>query len=195
MEGNEASIAEEKKKALAFFQSNQLREAKSLYLQICRLDPADAGVWHMLGVVNGRLGISDLAEAACRNAIAINPQYAAAHCDLGNALFIKGRPEEALACYRETLRLNGDSADVLNNLGTALDALDRLDEAEESYRSALRLQPNAMTFCNLGNVLLRQRKQDEAAAMYRECLKRDPANTVARKKLAACAGEGDPRPG
>lgn len=182
----------EKQKAWALLRNNRLQEAKGLYARVCRDNPADAEAWHTLGVINGRLGLIDEAEAACRNAVAVDPCYAAAHCDLGNALFVKGRPEEALVCYREALRLNGGSAEAFNNLGTVLDALNRLDEAAESYRAALRLHPNAGTYCNLGNVLARQQKLEEAAAMYRECLARDPGNAVAQHRLISCTGEGVP---
>ncbi|MEJ2652807.1 MAG: tetratricopeptide repeat protein [Gammaproteobacteria bacterium] len=192
MSMNDENLNEEKRRAFTLFRNNQLQEAKALYLRICEGDPDDAEAWHVLGVINGRLGIIDEAEAACRHAIAANPHYAVAHCDLGNALFIKGHLDEAVACYQEALRLNNNFAEAYNNLGNVLNALSRLDEAAESYRSALNLYPNAMTYCSLGNVLVRQQKLDEAATMYRECLKRDPNNSVAQHKLVACTGEGTP---
>lgn len=192
MEEHPSDISSRKRSALAFFQNNQLTQAKALYLEVCRNDPADAEAWHTLGVINGRLGLIDEAEAACRNAIAANPRYAPAHCDLGNALFATGKAKEAVECYQEALRLNGNSAEAYNNLGTALDSLGQLEEAEDSYKAALRLFPNAMTYCNLGNVLARQQKLEEAAAMYRECLIRDPNNWVARHRLVSCTGENVP---
>lgn len=171
MGGNSDDIGEKKRQAIALFRRNQLNETKALCLDICRVDPSDARMWHLLGLINGRLGITGAAAEAFRNAVTADPRYAPAHFDLGNAFLAQGRAEEALACYREALRLDGRSAPLLNNLGTVLNALNRLEEAEQSYREALQLNPNAMTYCNLGNVLVRRQRPDEAAEMYRQCLK------------------------
>ena len=64
-----------------------------------------------------------------------------AHNNIGVALFDQGRLEEAMASYREALRLKPDYALAHNNLGIALKTQGRLEEATASYREALRLNP------------------------------------------------------
>lgn len=178
MEKPGTDLAAAKQRAFDLFQNNRLEEAKALYVQLCERDPADARAWHTLGVIKGRLGDADGAEAACRSAIAADPRFGPAHGDLGNALYVKGRLDEALACYREAQRLHGGSAHLFNNIGTLLYELRRMDEAADCYRSALRLSPDAVIYCNLGNVLAYQQRLDEAAAMYGEALRLAPSAAV-----------------
>src|SRR5947207_1507019 len=65
----------------------------------------------------------------------------AAHNDLGNALSDIGRVEEAIAEYREAIRLDNDYALAHLNLGRALGSQGRLNEAIASFKEAIRLTP------------------------------------------------------
>jgi predicted O-linked N-acetylglucosamine transferase (SPINDLY family) len=77
-----------------------------------------------------------------RRALALNPNYAAAHRNLGDLLQIQGRYAEAADSYRQALLLNPDSAEVFSNLGTTLQAQGKLSDAIENFRQALVLEPN-----------------------------------------------------
>jgi tetratricopeptide (TPR) repeat protein len=50
----------------------------------------------------------------------LDPQYAAAHCNLGNVLRAKGDPQGAEATYRRAIALNPNFAEAHCNLGHAL---------------------------------------------------------------------------
>ena len=50
-------------------------------------------------------------------ALRLNPHYAQAHNNLGNALMDGGKAEEAIRHYTEALRLNPNAALFHNNLG------------------------------------------------------------------------------
>src|SRR5262249_19699430 len=79
-------------------------------------------------------------------ALRLEKDAAGAYCNLGIALRLKGRLDEAIAAYREALRLNKDDAEVHSNLGNALKDKGHLDEAIAEGREALRLTkefPNA----------------------------------------------------
>jgi tetratricopeptide (TPR) repeat protein len=66
-----------------------------------------------------------------------------AHNNLGIALYDKGRKDEAIAHYRESIRLNPEeSAGAHYNLGCALQDKGRLDEALGHFRQALQLDVN-----------------------------------------------------
>jgi tetratricopeptide (TPR) repeat protein len=78
-------IRSRKKKALACLQSNRLQEAKAIYSEICRSTSRDAEAWFMLGAVNGQLGLFDEAVVCCRRAVEVNPGYADAYYNLGQA--------------------------------------------------------------------------------------------------------------
>ncbi len=91
--------------------------------------------------------------------------YAAAHSNLGNALWQQGKLAEAVACYRRAVELDPDFATAHSNLGVALNEQGKLSEAAASCTRAVELNPNyAQAHNNLGNVLRGQGKLDEAVA-------------------------------
>jgi predicted TPR repeat methyltransferase len=84
----------------------------------------------------------DEAEASLRQAIALKPDYAEAHRNLGVTLKGLGRLEESEASLRQTIALKPDYAEAHYNLGNTLKELGRLDEVEASYTQAIALKPD-----------------------------------------------------
>ncbi len=117
------------------------------------------------------MGQLDESIAACRQAIAIRPRYAEAHCNLGNAFYDNGQLDEALAAYRQAVALNPNFPEVHNDLGIALIASGQLDEADSVFRQAIALRPNyAEAHSNLGNVLKGKGQLDEAITAFRKAI-------------------------
>jgi Flp pilus assembly protein TadD len=116
-------------------------------------------------------GRHDEAIAACRQAIAVRPDYPEAHNNLGNALQALGRFEEAVAAYRTALELRPDYTKAASNFGGALQGAGKLDEAGAVLRDLLKTTPDfAEAHNNLGGVLIEQGKFDEAIASIRRAL-------------------------
>ena len=114
------------------------------------------------------------AEILYRTTIDRNPSCWMAHSNLG-MLIINNSLDEALAHFKEALRLKPDVAEAHTNLGNALQRMGRLREAVAEYRESVRLKPDvAQAHNNLGNVLpkLGQIKEGEAECL--EALKIDP---------------------
>jgi adenylate cyclase len=61
---------------------------------------------------------------------------------LGNNYRLSGRLEEAVACYRESLKRETGYLAAYVNLASALGELDRQDEAREAARDVLRQEPD-----------------------------------------------------
>ena len=88
--------------------------------------------------------------------LALLPDYAEAHYNLGNALKDQGNLDEAVACFGRALRLKPDYAEAHSNLGVALKDQGNLDEAVACFGRALHLKPDyAQAHYNLGIALKR----------------------------------------
>ena len=79
------------------------------------------------------------AIASFWKAVKINPKSTDAYTNLGNALAIQGKAEEALAAFRNAIAIS-PTFDAYNNLGILLQSLGRTREAEESFRKAAELK-------------------------------------------------------
>jgi tetratricopeptide (TPR) repeat protein len=63
-------------------------------------------------------------------------------------------------------------------LGDAYEAAGRPDDAANAYRQAVALKPTAAYYNNLGGILGRAGKIDEAMAAYQKCAELDPPNAA-----------------
>jgi Flp pilus assembly protein TadD len=96
-----------------------------------------------------------------------------ARYNLGNALRNRGQLDEAIAEYREAIRLNKDDANPHISLGALLcDQKRDYDGAIAEFREVIRLQKDdAVAHFNLGNALYHKGQLDEAIAEYREAIR------------------------
>ena len=97
----------------------------------------------------------------------MQPDNAATHSNLGNALRFQGKLDEAIASYQQALRLQPDYADAHSNLGNSLRDQGLIDEAIASYQRALQLKPDyAEAHLNLSMPLLLRGNFDQGWAEY-----------------------------
>lgn len=161
--------------ALALHQRGSIMEARRLYQAVLRIDPTHFDSIHLLGVTCLHTGQPAAAATIIGDAIRINPNFALAHNNLGNALSQLGKIEEALGCFARALALKHDYADAYTNRGNALRALERYDDALASYDQALLLEPsNAEAHSNRGNLLGDLKRIDEAMACYERAIALKP---------------------
>ena len=119
-------------------------------------------------------------ETLFTHIIAHNPTARFAHRNLGEALTVEGRWEEALAAFRVAVEHAPDDDRDHSNVGAALIMLDRLDEAEEPFRRALALNPKSVyALHNLATLEVRRQRYGEALALYRRLVEVDPRNPSA----------------
>ncbi len=95
--------------------------------------------WHVLGLAlhaQGKPAIPALERAA-----SLLPDDSEFHCNLGVALELEGRLEEARASYQKALVLNPWFTNAHCFLGNAFRKQGLVEEALESYRAALAIDP------------------------------------------------------
>ena len=83
--------------------------------------------------------------AALREAVRLNPKFADAHFQLGNAYDKLGQNEEAAKAFAEAVSLNPQDADAYFNLGNAYSKLNRYREAADAYGKVIALKPTTPT--------------------------------------------------
>jgi tetratricopeptide (TPR) repeat protein len=118
----------------------------------------------------------DAAVPAWHQAVALDPDDARAHNNLGIALAGAAKVNDAIEEYRKSLTLNPNSSQTENNLGSALAQQGNLAEAQQHFESALRINPdNASAKVNLGNTLASEGGHaEEAMDLLRQALEAAP---------------------
>ncbi len=113
--------------------------AKEALAQAKLLDPDNAGVWF----AEASLAMADddfaNAETLIRKGLDLDPENANAYFDLGNALFLQGQGEEALAAFQEAAAKQDNFWAAINNQGLVLYEADQLEAAMESWRQAIAI--------------------------------------------------------
>jgi protein O-GlcNAc transferase len=174
-EGIPSAVAELLGAGVKHHQAGRLAEAEAYYRQVLEVHPDHAGAFHLLGIIAYQTGRTDacvelIGEAVKRDRR--NPFY---FSDLGNALQVLNRFDDAIAAYNKALVLKPDYAEAFYNRGSALQKLKRFEEALASYDRALALKPSyAEAFHNRGNILGELKRFEEALASYDRALELKP---------------------
>jgi len=122
-------------------------------------------------------------EALFRHAVAVTKDNGLALDGLGVALFGRGRLDEAMECYRQSLKINPTDAHALNNLGAALEAKGS-PEGISWYRKALQADPAFPdALYNLGTAEAGQKHYAEAVRLFEAVLRVNPSHLEARNNL------------
>ncbi len=165
--------------------------AIAVFEDLTRLEPMEGQHFAWLGTLlheHGRVQearhVLGLAIPILRAEIERQPDRGEAHMLLGNVLAQLGKPAEAIAEYREAIRIRPADNLIHYNFGVLLGRLGKSEEAIAEYREAIRLNSSlALPHGNLGAVLSGQGKLEEAIAEYREAIRLKPDNAKAHYNL------------
>ena len=160
--------------AQTLHQAGQLDEAEAIYRELLLQYPHGFDLLLLLGALQGQRGKYDEAGRWIEKALAVNPDSAAAHSNLGNCRKCTGQFEAALASYDASLRLEKTAGTYCNRAGTLID-LARYDDALECFNQALVLVPNhVMALDGRGVALAHLGRYEEALASHQEATALDP---------------------
>jgi tetratricopeptide (TPR) repeat protein len=100
---------------------------------------------------------------------------AAAKNKLGIAYQLMFNFNDAVRCYKASLKIDPNNPHVYNNLGTIYDGLQQYRNAERMYRKSLKLEPGSpLVIKNLGSDQLAQHKYKQGWESYQAALALDP---------------------
>jgi protein O-mannosyl-transferase len=123
-------------------------------------------------------------ETLWRATLSVNPDSPLAHNNLGNALLLDGRVDEAITHFQIALKNRADLAETHNNLGNALLRQGQINVAMAHFQRALELDPGlAEAHNNLGALFLQKGMEDEALAHFEKALQFQPDFAEAANNL------------
>ncbi|MFN3651519.1 MAG: tetratricopeptide repeat protein [Armatimonadota bacterium] len=170
------------------FKAGKTKDAAEWYRKALEVAPDSQAAHANLGLVLERLANPEGAIRHWREAVRLDPADAETRVLLASAYLSQGMHEEAVAEYREVLKLKQDGS-VYNNLGFALEKLSRTDEAIAAYKQAVEANPKlAVAHNNLGACYARQGQKDLARQHYQKALEIDPKFADAKKNLDRLGG-------
>ena len=171
---------------------DRLDEAMKHLEEARRIRPDHAPTLSNLGVVlqgKGRIGE---AIALYREALKVKPDHVEAWLNLANALNMTGDRDGALAALREAQRLApGEAAigEMIRAVELGRPLLPTPGRTRAGPSSGSRgVSPEARAGLERGNAMRDQGRLDEAAAAYRDALRRDPGFAEAHNNLGSVLG-------
>jgi hypothetical protein len=142
--------------------------------------PADAGLRNDAALLNLELGRAEAAVLQFAAALALKPGAASAHYNLGTALTVARRLDEAAEEYRRALAIDPEYANAHNNLGSVLMQQRKFGYAIREYLDVVRLQPRVPNgFANLASAYAANGEFERAIEAIDRALRLDPAEPLA----------------
>jgi predicted O-linked N-acetylglucosamine transferase (SPINDLY family) len=166
--------------ATAYYRFGQIDEAQVGCKKILKKRPNHFDALHMLGRCEYQGGDAEAAARSLRRAVLLDPQSAAARCDLGIVLGALQRRDEALACFDSVIAMKADFAEAHFSRGNVLSGLRRFAEAAASFDKAIAIDPRHVSaLYNKGHALHELGRLADAIACYDNVLAVQPAHAPA----------------
>jgi adenylate cyclase len=162
-------------------------QAFKLAQKVLAKDESSLNAHHLLGTIYEVKGERKKAIAEYEKAIDLDPNHSNSYKHLANTLTSEGRPQEAVALLKKSMRLSPlsqrNTSGCLWRLGRAYRNMGQYDEALSASKKALNIKPNdiaihlelAVTYIHLG-------REEEARAAATEILRISPKFSVKNMK-------------
>jgi len=171
--------------AILLQKNEQYAAAEEVYRRVLEAAPDHPRALHYAGLLAHQQARNDDALSLIERSLALQPDEADWHSNLGIVLQSAGNLGAAITAYRRSIVLDPGHANAHSNLGVLLRATGETAQAEAAYRSAIRLDPAHIdAWTNLGILLNAQKRTQEAAACYSKVITLRPKHRDARKLLA-----------
>ncbi len=168
------------------FRRGRLGEAVRYLNDAKVLDPADADIIAMLGMIAARQGNGADAGALMQEALAVDEYSSVALNYFADQEVRVRNYEQALVYCRKGLLGNPDNLDSYLNMAIVYYETDRLELGELVCQSALKINKEAAPIRNLlGLIYLKQNEVRKAFSEFERAVKSDPGYMDARKNLSA----------
>ena len=160
------------------------RDTRTLFTHALAVTPDNVVARENLGDALLEAGDARAAIPHLEQAVRLDPEFPGARNNLGSALGLVGRYDEAAAQFQAALRTH-ETVDAHFNLGHIYATQGRMDEAIRECEAALRIEPSHYeSNAQLGLALAARGRLDEAADHLRRAVEARPAAIETRRLLA-----------
>lgn len=157
--------------AVELFEQGEIDGAEKACSIALARDPGDAEALHLLGLVAERRGDLGRAARLIESATAAAPDIGLYRFNLGNALRVLGRLDEALASYSQAVALDPGRFAAWFNLAQVHAEHGRPAQAIAAFREALRIEPaSGEARLGLAAALVDAAQLGEGASAFAEAL-------------------------
>jgi tetratricopeptide (TPR) repeat protein len=107
---------------------------------------------------------------------------------LGRVRYQQNQFDQAITAFKQVLKADPGNIKAQDNLGLSLEAENQIDQAIAEYRKAIALEgaatvPSEQPYLNLGTLLNKTNKSDEAAILLGKAKEIDPKSSKVRYEL------------
>jgi tetratricopeptide (TPR) repeat protein len=168
-------------------EAHDYRDLETLWWSNMATAPSAWLAPYNLGKMLAARGETGEALELFRRTLAVKPDHADAHNEIGNILLGRGEVQAATAEYEAARALDPRWPITWFNLGSAREAAGDLDAAEEAFREAIRWSPVVANryrggvppfpwraHLRLGRILAKRGMADEAAEQFRLAAETNP---------------------
>ncbi len=163
-------------------QSGEMAVAERIYRKALELDMRNADAYYLLGALLGESGKSVEAALHLDQALALKPDFAAAHAARGNVYALIEQRQAAIESYQQALRLDPQIGPAHFNLGLLLQAGGERQQAYEHFKHAYARAPDIPDLLkNLTLSHIEFEQYDDALAALQQVLAQRPQHLDALK--------------
>jgi tetratricopeptide (TPR) repeat protein len=175
-------------KAQQLHQAGRWQEAERLYMQALEQSPGESNGLHLLGLLHAETGRSDTAAQLLSAAIGIEGPSPHLCRNLGIILERQGKPEAAVACYRQALTMQPEASEVWVRLAELLGEFGRYGDAAQAWRRAVETNPAPVedqvpSRLAWARALALAGDRESAREQFERILRIDPEHAAARYDL------------
>ena len=180
------TLVAELEAGLEHHKAGRIDEAEAIYCGLLKKVPRQANALHLLGLIESQRGNPARGVELISEALPALEKAAQVHFDLGGALRLCGRREEAVEKFREAVALKADYVEAHIALGSALGEMGNFEAAVSHCRTAIAIEPTSLNArLTLAAALQGARRMPEAAQAWREIINLKPDRAESYSQLGA----------
>lgn len=168
-----SQYSEKFNEAFKYHREGNLSKASDLYMEILKLEPDNAQVWDLLGVVHFQQNDFLEGEVCIKKAIMLEPRVYYLE-NLAKLYLEKGDFLQSISLYEDIIKIN-NSYENLFNLAMAYKNAHQWENAKLTYQKALEVNPKGYeSYYNLAYLAFFDNEPYKAIECYKKALEIKP---------------------